>query len=135
VQLWRPSAVNEAVLELERCVHELAKGIRLQIKPPEDIGFHLALARATHNTAIMDATYLIFRFYQRDPSLSDESDLLAHQTVYEAVRDGDPQAARTAMLDHFIALEKHYLSRPDSIFNHERGCHFFLDSPLYRVIR
>jgi GntR family transcriptional repressor for pyruvate dehydrogenase complex len=104
---------DDEVLELERCVTELAKGIRLQIKPPEDIGFHLALARATHNTAIMDATYLIFRFYQRDPSLPDESDLIAHRTVYEAVRDGDPQAARQAMLNHFIALEKRYLSRPE----------------------
>jgi GntR family transcriptional repressor for pyruvate dehydrogenase complex len=103
---------DEEVLELERCVNELAKGIRLRIKPPEDIGFHLALARATHNTAIMDATYLIFRFYQRDPSLPDESDLIAHRSVYEAIRDGDPQAARQAMLDHFITLEKRYLSRP-----------------------
>lgn len=99
------------VQELERCVEELARGIRSGIKPQEDIGFHLALARATRNSAIMDATYLIFRFYQNDPSLPDASDLQAHRAVYEAVRDGNAPAARQAMRDHFAILEDRYQAK------------------------
>ena len=90
------------------CVAKLEKGIQLQIKPAEDIGFHLALAQAARNSALLDATYLIFRFYENDPSLPDESDLIAHRSVYESVRDKDPVRARHAMLDHFIELEKRY---------------------------
>ena len=96
------------VKELERCVIKLEKGIQLHMKPIEDIGFHLALAHAARNTALLDATYLIFRFYENDPSLPDEADLIAHRSVYEAVRDKDPVHARHAMLDHFIELEKRY---------------------------
>jgi GntR family transcriptional repressor for pyruvate dehydrogenase complex len=99
------------LLEMERCVNALARGIRQGIKPPEDIGFHIALARATHNSAIIDATYLIFRFYQDDPSLPDQTDLDGHRSVYEAVRDGDPARARQGMLDHFATLHKRYTAR------------------------
>jgi GntR family transcriptional regulator, transcriptional repressor for pyruvate dehydrogenase complex len=98
----------EDLQELERCVEELAKGIRMGIRPAEDIGFHLALARASLNSAILDASYLIFRFYQNDPSLPDESDLAAHRSIYEAVRDGNPSEARQAMLNHFVILEQRY---------------------------
>lgn len=101
----------EDITELDRCVTELAKGIRSGIKPAEDIGFHVALARATQNSAIMDATYLIFRFYQNDPSLPDELDLSAHHAVFEAVRDGNSSEARQAMLDHFAILENRYHSK------------------------
>lgn len=95
------------VKELERCVIKLEKGIQLHIKPVEDIGFHLALAHAARNNALLDATYLIFRFYENDPSqFPDESDLIAHRSVYEAVLDKDPVRARQAMLDHFTELEK-----------------------------
>jgi GntR family transcriptional repressor for pyruvate dehydrogenase complex len=102
-----PDDINE----LERCVIELDKGIRLGIKPPEDIGFHLALAKSSKNSAIMDATYLIFRFYENDPSLPIESDLIAHKSIFNAVRDGNSVRAHQAMLDHFIELEKRYRSQ------------------------
>jgi GntR family transcriptional regulator, transcriptional repressor for pyruvate dehydrogenase complex len=93
---------------LEDCVNKLEQGIQLHIKPAEDIGFHLALAHAARNSALLDATYLIFRFYENDPSLPDQSDLISHRSVYEAVRDEDPVRARLAMLDHFTLLEKRY---------------------------
>jgi GntR family transcriptional regulator, transcriptional repressor for pyruvate dehydrogenase complex len=99
------------LIELERCVMELEKGIAAGIKPAEDIGFHLALARAAKNSALVDATYLIFRFYENDPSLPDNSDLQSHRAVYEAVRDKNPDAARQAIMDHFSILEKRYRSK------------------------
>jgi GntR family transcriptional repressor for pyruvate dehydrogenase complex len=102
---------DEDVDELDRCVKELEKGILLGCKPPEDIGFHLALAKAAKNSAIMDATYLIFRFYENDNSLPDDTDLLAHRSIFEAVRDKDSSEARLIMHNHFDTLEKRYLSR------------------------
>jgi GntR family transcriptional regulator, transcriptional repressor for pyruvate dehydrogenase complex len=99
------------LVELERCVKELEKGIFAGIKPVEDIGFHLALARAAKNSALVDATFLIFRFYENDPSLPDNSDLQSHLAIYEAVRDKNPEAARQAIMDHFSILEKRYRSK------------------------
>jgi DNA-binding FadR family transcriptional regulator len=59
----------------------------------------------------MDATYLIFRFYENDPSLPDDTDLQSHRSIYEAVRDQDPDAARQAMMEHFSILEDRYRSK------------------------
>lgn len=93
---------------LERCVLELKKGVEQGVRPPEDLGFHMALARATNNSALIDTTFLIARFYDNDPDLPDETDVTAHQAIYEAVRDGDAEGARSAMLAHFAELEIRY---------------------------
>lgn len=101
--------------ELERCVVELKKGVELGIRPPEDQGFHLALAQATGNSALLDTSFLIARFYDNDPDLPDATDIAAHQAIFEAVRDGDADAARAEMLSHFDELEARYRRyRPDS---------------------
>ncbi len=101
----------EDLQELERCVSVLEKSLPLGIKPPEDIGFHLALARASHNSALVDASFLIFRFYQNDPNLPDALDLVSHGAICQAVKNGDSAAARQAMLDHFQNLEKRYRAK------------------------
>jgi GntR family transcriptional repressor for pyruvate dehydrogenase complex len=101
----------EDLQELGRCVSELEKSIPQGIKPPEDIGFHLALSRASHNSALVDASFLIFRFYQNDPSLPDTLDLISHRAIFEAVREGDAAAARQAMRGHFEDLEKRYRAK------------------------
>ena len=100
--------------ELQRCVRALEKGIHLHVKPVEDMGFHLALAHAAHNASLLDATYLIFRFYENDPSLPDATDLDAHRSVCEAVQDRDPARARQAMLKHFAELERRYRAKARS---------------------
>lgn len=94
--------------EMERCVVELQKGVERGIRPPEDLGFHLELARATSNGALIDTSFMIARFYANDPSLPDEEDIAAHLAIYEAVSDGDSDAARAAMLVHFDELEVRY---------------------------
>jgi len=86
--------------ELERCVVELEKGVARGEKPPEDLGFHLILARASHNSALLDTSSMIVRFYEGDVFLPDAADISEHRAIYEAVRDGDAQAARQAMRDH-----------------------------------
>lgn len=96
------------LIEMERCVVKLQEGVDLGIRPPEDLGFHLALARATSNSALIDTSFLLARFYQNDPSLPGEEDIASHRAIHEAVSDGDSDAARAAMLAHFDELEERY---------------------------
>lgn len=86
--------------ELKRCVIELEKGVARGLKPPEDLGFHLALARSTGNSALVDTSSMIARFYENDPFLPDELDISEHNAVYEAVRDRDSADARQLMKAH-----------------------------------
>ena len=103
---------DEDLAELKRCVVELEMAVVKHYKPQEDMGFHLAIARATDNTAMVDISSLITRFYQNDPELPDQSDATAHRRVYEAILAGDANLARQAMLDHFGELEPRYSRYP-----------------------
>lgn len=86
--------------ELKRCVVELEKGVARGVRPPEDLGFHLALARSTGNSALVDTSSMIARFYETDPFLPDELDISEHNAIYEAVQDRDSTAARQLMQAH-----------------------------------
>jgi GntR family transcriptional repressor for pyruvate dehydrogenase complex len=91
--------------ELERCVTKLESAVARGERCPEDLGFHLALARASRNTAVIDASTLITRFYADDPEVPIEADAIEHRAIYEAVRDGDAEAARQAMRNHLERIE------------------------------
>ena len=96
--------------ELQRCVVELEKGVARGERPPEDLGFHLALAHAARNSALVDASSLIARFYEGDTQLPDALDIVEHRAIYEAVRAGDAGAARQRMRAHLsrmIQLRSH----------------------------
>jgi GntR family transcriptional regulator, transcriptional repressor for pyruvate dehydrogenase complex len=97
--------------ELERCVAELERGVASGIKPPEDLGFHLAVARATKNRALLDVSSLTARFYQKDMYLPDDVDVHGHREIYEAIRNGDANAAREAMRLHLEEIERRYLQQ------------------------
>jgi DNA-binding FadR family transcriptional regulator len=88
------------IREMERCVHELSIGVKARTKPPEDLGFHTALAQATQNTAFIDASSLVARFHDDDPNPPDEMDIEEHAAILEAVRVGDEEKARELMHSH-----------------------------------
>lgn len=97
------AAQRRTALDLQRlelCVLELEKGVMRSERPPEDLGFHLALARATGNSALIDTSSMIIRFYEGDEFRPDELDIHEHRAIYEAVRDGDAESARQAMRSH-----------------------------------
>jgi GntR family transcriptional repressor for pyruvate dehydrogenase complex len=101
-------ATQQDLDEMARCVDALAKGVAEGIRPPEDLGFHLALARATQNSALVDVSSLTIRFYEQDIYLPDSLDVKGHREIYNAIKARDPEMARQAMRDHLAEMEPRY---------------------------
>ncbi|PLZ03530.1 FadR family transcriptional regulator [Burkholderia sp. WAC0059] len=96
---------------LEDNLYDLDAGVEL------DIAFHTALAGATHNAHYGRLLgYLNQQLYQavraaRYNALIQlplpEVVQLEHQAIYEAIRAGDPEAARAAVLEHLQEAAVH----------------------------
>jgi GntR family transcriptional repressor for pyruvate dehydrogenase complex len=93
-------ATEEEIERLRYDVERLAEAIGRGMAPPEDLGFHLDLVRATHNAALWRVSGAIISFYQWDGHLPTEQDVIDHRAIYEAVRDRDAARARQAMRNH-----------------------------------
>jgi GntR family transcriptional repressor for pyruvate dehydrogenase complex len=96
------------LIELERCVIELERSIGSGNRPEEDLGFHLAIARATKNSAFVDMSAMIVRFYKYDPSLPSCEDVEEHRAIYQAIQKKDPVAASSRMEAHIENLVQRY---------------------------
>jgi DNA-binding FadR family transcriptional regulator len=93
-------ASDEDIERLRYDVERLAEAIGQGMAPPENLGFHLDLVRATHNAALWRVSGAIISFYQWDGQLPTEQDAIDHRAIYEAVRDRDQHRARQAMVEH-----------------------------------
>ncbi len=111
-------ATDEEVERLLYDVERLAEAIGRGIAPPEDLGFHLDLVRATHNAALWRVSGAIISFYQWDGNLPTEHDVSDHRAIYEAVRDRDAARARRAMQDHLAGPT--VAGRPARATTHDR---------------
>jgi GntR family transcriptional repressor for pyruvate dehydrogenase complex len=85
---------------LRRDVERLRIALKLRQRPPEDLGFHLDLVRATHNAALLRVSTAIIAFYEHDQAIPTERDYREHGLVLQAVEARNPQAARGAMRAH-----------------------------------
>ena len=89
--------------ELSRLRHDvdrLREAVRTGFRPPEDLGFHLDVVRATHNPSLARVAGAIVSFYDRDTVLPTDADVADHTAIYEAIGNRDPIGAREAMLEH-----------------------------------
>lgn len=110
-QMIEPAAAALAALratdaELERLAHDvdrLSEAVNVGYRPPEDLGFHLNIVRATHNTALARLAGAIVSFYQRDEALPTDRDVREHRAVLEALRTRDPDGAQRAMHAHLFS--------------------------------
>jgi GntR family transcriptional regulator, hexuronate regulon transcriptional repressor len=106
---------DEELDELEGRVREIAnENLRAGGTEQADRGFHLAIARATRNTAIFNTIEELWNLRANSP----ESALLyekartanikpvvdEHRAILEALRARDPKAARSAMRTHLSAV-------------------------------
>ncbi|MFC0211147.1 FadR/GntR family transcriptional regulator [Paenibacillus chartarius] len=82
-----------------------------------DIDFHLRIARASHNALLADMMASMAQRLQE--SMKDsrrlwffaeraaaESLLAEHRAIYEAIRDGDPEAASSRMMQHLLKVDR-----------------------------
>ena len=110
-QIIEPAAAALAALratdaELERLAYDvdrLSEAVNVGYLPPEDLGFHLNIVRATHNTALTRLAGANVSFYQRDEALPTDRDVREHRMVLEAMRARDPDEAQRAMHAHLFS--------------------------------
>jgi GntR family transcriptional regulator, transcriptional repressor for pyruvate dehydrogenase complex len=110
------AAVRATDAEIERLrydVDRLRDAVRVGYRPPEDLGFHLNVVRATHNTALSRVAGAIVGFYERDAMLPTKSDTVEHGAVCEAIARHDAEAARELMRDHLSERGGAAIGRPE----------------------
>ena len=103
------AALRRAPAEIDRLDHDIARlreAVSVGFRPPEDLGFHLDVVRATHNASLARLTAAIVSYYARDDTLPTQRDVAEHSAVAAAIRDGRPEAARQLMLDHLTAEDR-----------------------------
>jgi GntR family transcriptional repressor for pyruvate dehydrogenase complex len=103
-------ATQEDLRRLSDDVDRLREAVPLAFRPPEDLGFHLDVIRATHNQSLLRVASPIIAYYQRDESLPTKRDIDEHSAIYRTVRDKDPEGARRQMRAH-LTVEMTLLQR------------------------
>jgi len=91
---------TEDLTRLEQDVVRLAEAVKVGFRPPEDLGFHLDIVHATHNRSLVRVTGAIVSFYDVAEQLPTDKDVAQHRAVFQAIRDQDPDRARTLMHAH-----------------------------------
>ncbi|BCS52618.1 FadR/GntR family transcriptional regulator [Geobacter sp. SVR] len=118
-------ALPEDVRRLEKIVSEMEENLATETPSLDlDADFHIAVARATHNVVWLHLMQNIFdamQQFQRGVwravylTVDDHRTLYRqHRDVFEAIRDRQPESARTAMLVHLGFAEQRsgiYVSR------------------------
>lgn len=98
-------ATQNDIERLARDVDRIKQAVQVGYRPPEDLGFHLDVVRATHNSALSKVSYAIISFYAHDNALPTDRDVKEHRHIFEAIRDHDSNRARTWMAKHLEAEE------------------------------
>jgi GntR family transcriptional regulator, transcriptional repressor for pyruvate dehydrogenase complex len=98
--LMSQRATQAEIDRLQEDIERLGEAINVGYRPPEDLGFHLDIVRATHNASLARLAGAIVSFYERDSVLPNEQDLLDHGAIYEAIRERDADEARRLMRQH-----------------------------------
>ncbi len=101
-------ATPEEIQILQDDVKALERGVAEHRRPDEDLGFHLNIARATHNHYIAEVSVWIATFYQWDPDIPNEKDVMAHRRIYEAISSGDADGGAQAMREHLEEVENRF---------------------------
>ena len=115
-ELASQRATEEDLASLERCLQRMAEHPE---DPMTDVNFHVALALASHNALLASASHLVNsmiagirdRFFERPdyPQIAYES----HVLIYNAVRDRDPERARTEIENHLQIVRKFSQEYPE----------------------
>jgi len=94
------SASEEDISKLSRDVADFRRDFGSVANPESDIGFHLDLCRATHNSAFVAIMGWIAQFYAKRAKAPRRKDVEDHARILDAVVRRDPEAARAEMKRH-----------------------------------
>lgn len=87
---------------LDQDVDRLREAVNVGYRPPEDLGFHLDVVRAAHNTSLTRLTSVIVSFYERDVVLPTVRDVDDHSAIAAAIRARDGARAERLMARHLL---------------------------------
>lgn len=87
---------------LDHDVDRLREAVNVGYRPPEDLGFHLDVVRAAHNTSLTRLTGVIVSFYERDVVLPTVRDVADHSAIAFAIRERDDAGAERLMARHLL---------------------------------
>ena len=115
---------DDRLEELERIVAEMVdENARKQPEWTADKRFHIAIARATRNTAIatvienlLDVRHkspLCVYMLERARRVGVQPRVSEHRRIVDALRKHDPKAARNAMRDHLARVIEDLLEAPE----------------------
>jgi GntR family transcriptional regulator, hexuronate regulon transcriptional repressor len=124
-------AASQITDEDMSAIDAMARELERQSQAPEeakyaDRAFHIAIARATHNQAVLDAIEHLWNLWAASPAAAMlrteartdrvQPTVAEHTAVLKALRTRDPVAARMAMRAHIgAALESLLLARKKEI--------------------
>lgn len=112
-------ATREELVEIKAALEEMRRGLRLEKdNDASDRAFHLAIAAATHNSALVSVVQglwdqgrgAMFRRMEQHfqtPGLRT-ANFQDHRAVLSAIQAGDARRARTAMHEHLTRVEKEF---------------------------
>jgi len=102
---------DEQLQEIETILGEMvSENARKQYEERADRSFHVAIARATRNTAITAVVEILWDMRYKSPLCADMLEraqragvrprVSEHRRIFAALRQRNPKAARRAMRDH-----------------------------------
>jgi GntR family transcriptional repressor for pyruvate dehydrogenase complex len=95
------------IAQLRRDAEMLEEAVALGFRPPEDLGFHLDVIRAAHNSSLLRLGGAVVSYYAKDETLPGKGDIDDHWAIFAAIERRDQDGARQAMSDHLAReLEK-----------------------------
>jgi len=111
--------IDADILEIEKAFRILAdEAVNFQTwNDNADIVFHKAIANASGNTVLSDVFNILFDMNHHKVWLKLqeigrlirgglEKDLQEHQSIYEAIKERNPEKAQAAVLNHFTGVEQ-----------------------------
>jgi DNA-binding FadR family transcriptional regulator len=102
-----------AFAEMEKAVERPATSTSEELFHKADLAFHEALLAATHNPLYVGIgktihpVALTYRYPLARPGFRRDRALPEHRRIFEAVRAGDPKAARAAMAAHHKTIQRY----------------------------
>jgi DNA-binding FadR family transcriptional regulator len=94
------TATEADLARLSKDVEDFRRDFGKVKNPESDIGFHLDVCRATHNSAFIAIMGWIAQFYAKRAKAPRRKDVEDHARIFAAVARRDAEGARTEMKRH-----------------------------------
>ena len=102
---------DKEIEQLEALYHELEKDVeKNELGVENDVRFHLTIYQATHNMVLSHIAFTLLSLYHKtqrvtrevmfEGAINKQRLLQQHYTIFETIRDRNPERATQAILDH-----------------------------------